>query len=57
MGDERELYRDLYIMLFNRITDALRALEEGNPNHAHCLLCQAQRNAEERYISYDTELP
>ena len=51
MGDQKTLYRELYYMMFNRITDAIRALEEEKPIQAHEILCQAQQDAEERYIA------
>lgn len=40
----------LYFYLFNSITDAIRLLEEDNPEQALALLIQAQMQAEERYL-------
>lgn len=51
MEETQSLYHDLYFMLFNRVTDAIRALDAGNTQEARAILCQAQQDAEERYIS------
>jgi hypothetical protein len=50
MSDDQRLYRELYYLLFNRITDAIWALDEGKTEGAREILCQAQRDAEERYL-------
>ena len=39
-----------YYLLFNRITDALKALEELNIGKAKKILIEAQQNAEEAYL-------
>ena len=44
-------YKTLYHILFNAITDALRAMEQNNPDRAMDLLKQAQQRCEERYLS------
>ncbi len=42
-----------YTILFNRITDALSALEHQNYGQAREILIRAQQEAEEAYLSYD----
>lgn len=44
-------YKEPYLLLFNRITDALTELEKQNYGTARELLRQAQIDAEELYIS------
>ena len=48
-----ELYKKMYLHLFNAITDALRALEEGRALDARRRLMDAQCETEEMYISYE----
>ena len=48
--EEKELYAQLYHLLFNRITDAVRALDAGRSALARELLCQAQQLAEGQYL-------
>lgn len=45
------MYKEMYLMLFNAITDALRALKAQNFGQAAEILKVAQQKAEERYIS------
>lgn len=45
------MYKGMYLMLFNAITDALTALESRNIGQAADILIAAQQQAEERYIS------
>lgn len=45
-----KMFRKLYFMLFNRVTDAIRALEAGDPALARQLLIHAQRECEEYYL-------
>lgn len=44
-------YRKLYIFLFNKITDAIEQMDAGKPASAREVLVEAQREAEELYIS------
>lgn len=46
-------YHQLYYLLFNKITDALEALEHQNYGTARNLLIQAQQEAEEQFIAHD----
>ena len=39
-----------YTLLFNRVTDAIEALEQQNYGTARDILIKAQRDAEELYI-------
>ncbi len=47
------MFKEMYLLLFNRITDAIRALEKGHPMQAEAILICAQQDAEKLYI----ELP
>jgi hypothetical protein len=44
-------YEALYKMLFNGMTDAIRAMEAQNYGSARCALIKAQQDAEELFIS------
>ena len=44
-------YQKLYTTLFNAITDALEELEVFHIGQAKELLCRAQQEAEELYLS------
>ena len=48
-------YKKLYFTLFNQITDAVEALEAQNYRLAEEILCRAQQQAEEQFISQDEE--
>ena len=43
-------YKTMYLHLFNRVTDAVNALEAMNFGQAKALLVCAQQEAEERYL-------
>lgn len=43
-------YQKLYYLLFNRITDALKQVQDGQQEQAVALLRQAQIDAEEQYL-------
>lgn len=45
------MYKEMYLHLFNAITDALEALDAQNCRLAADILRTAQQAAEERYIS------
>ena len=45
------MFKKMYLHLFNRVTDALRALERGDPVRARALLIAAQQECEEMYLS------
>ena len=45
------MFKKLYLHLFNRVTDALEALEAGEPQKARALLIAAQRECEELYVA------
>ena len=44
------MFKKLYLLLFNRVTDALEALEHGDAALARKILIRAQQDAEELYI-------
>ena len=46
-------YKKMYFHLFNRITDALEALERGEAERARAVLIAAQQEGEELYLSAD----
>ena len=48
-------YKSMYLLLFNRVTDALGEIERGNMERARELLQQAQLETEELYISAPEE--
>ena len=47
---KQNLYKKLYLFLFNQITDALDALDAQNYGQAGEILRSAQQQAEEQYI-------
>lgn len=49
-------YKSLYFQLFNRITDAIAAMEQQNFGTAKEILIHAQQDAEERYLKQDTTI-
>ena len=44
-------YNKLYTFLFGRVTDAIEALEQGNPDQAKGILIEASMEAEELYLA------
>ena len=44
------MFKRMYLLLFNRITDALEALDRGSSEQARAILIRAQQDAEELYI-------
>ena len=44
-------YKEMYLRLFNRVTDALELLDRGEADRARELLISAQREAEEMFIA------
>lgn len=54
---KQNVYRNMYLLLFNRVTQALCALEAKQPLRARFLLMRAQLDAEELYLEHgETEL-
>ena len=49
------MYRQMYFMLFNAITDAVEQLEQCNYGQAADLLKQAQAAAEEVYLTGEAQ--
>ena len=49
---DQNLYRELYLRLFNRVTDALIALEQRNYGQTEDILKQAQLECESIYIEH-----
>lgn len=50
------MYKQLYFFLFNRVTDAVKMLQEGNSGGALQTLVDAQKEAEESFVdSSDNE--
>lgn len=45
------MFKNMYLYLFNRVTDALAALEAGEPARARELLIAAQQECEARYLA------
>ena len=50
---EKELYKKMYLQLFNRVTDALTALERQDADRAANILYTAQQTCEQLYIDND----
>ncbi len=50
-----KMFKKMYLHLFNRVTDALRALEAGDPAQARAFLIAAQQDCEELYLDADEE--
>lgn len=50
---EEKLFKKMYFTLFNRITDALQAMEMQNYGQAENILHRAQQEAEEQLIAQD----
>ncbi|NLV87052.1 MAG: hypothetical protein GX025_07525 [Clostridiales bacterium] len=48
-------YKEMYLRLFNSISDALKQIERQNYGEASDLLKQAQRETEEQYINAKDE--
>ena len=49
------MFKRLYLLLFNRITDAIAALERGDAAQAEAVLIRAQQDAEELYMEGNEE--
>lgn len=47
------MYKEMYLLLFNAMTDTLKLLEKGNVWDAKKALMTAQSEAEEIYISWN----
>lgn len=50
-----ELYKQMYLLLFHAITDALSALDEQNIGSAKEMLKLAQQRAETIYVEWEEE--
>ena len=50
MGSVEEMYKEMYLTLFNAITTALNTLER-NPALARLILMEAQMKAEDLYLN------
>ena len=48
-------YKQMYLILFNAATDAMRDLQRGHPDLAYERLRAAQIKTEEMYIESDDE--
>ena len=44
------MYEKMYLVLFNRVTDAIEELERGDAERAKTILIRAQQDAEELYV-------
>jgi hypothetical protein len=52
-----DLYKTMYLGLFNAVTDALNALEQEDSPTAREVLILAQQRAEEAYIEAEEDVP
>ena len=48
-------YKQMYVLLFNSITDAIKSMDESNYGLARVSLVEAQRKAEGIFIEADDE--
>ena len=48
------MFKRMYLLLFNRITDAIEAIEHGDSARAGSILVRAQQDAEALYIEEQT---
>ena len=48
-----DLYEELYHLMFNAATDAIRELEQQNVGLAAEILRRAQQKAEEQYLDWE----
>ena len=48
---KEEEFPKYYTIIFNAVTDALTALDAGNPEKAKALLIQGQQVAEDAFLS------
>ena len=44
------MFKQMYLLLFNRISDAIEALQRGESAEARAILMRAQLDAEELFI-------
>jgi len=49
------MFKQMYLLLFNRITYAIEALQRGESAEARTILIRAQQDAEELYIERTEE--
>ncbi|MBQ9250651.1 MAG: hypothetical protein IJ179_09840 [Oscillospiraceae bacterium] len=49
------MFKKMYLLLFNRISDAIQAIERGDPAQARAILIRAQQDAEAKYIGETEE--
>lgn len=47
-----DIYERMYYMLFNRVTDALEALERGETDKVKEILIKSQTETEEMFVSH-----
>ncbi len=47
---EEDVYRKMYLRLFNRVTDAIAVLEQAGEREASTILILAQRESEQMFI-------
>ena len=46
------MYKQLYFYLFNRVTDAVKMLQEGNSGEALQTRVNAQKESEEAFVDF-----
>ena len=50
-----EIYRNMYVCLFNRVSDAISVLEQAGENEAKLILVRGQQETEEMYLAAGDE--
>ena len=49
------MFKKMYLLLFNRVIEAIEALESGDTRSARTILIRAQQDAEELYMEGQDE--
>ena len=50
------MFKRMYLRLFNRITEAIEALEHGDAVQAKAILIRAQQDAEQQYMESEEKI-
>lgn len=49
------MFKKMYLLLFNRVTEAIKVLEHNDVSSARTILIRAQQDAEELYMEGEDE--
>jgi len=56
MVEETSMYKEMYICLFSKVTEAVRAIQTGQFAKAEALLKEGQLQAEDTYVKWPERL-